>query len=138
MRALEAHVRRTLAALEREGWRIRHALNWRGPGDIDSVAIAPTGLAFVIEVKSRSYTPEHLARVTSMARWLQARRRRWCPNDALPVLCIAEARSPDRIEAGVLATSRGQLLCALRTAAGTQTRPPFLTPSRDPDRRGEA
>ena len=134
----EAHVRRTLAALEREGWRIRHSLNWQGPGDIDSIAIAPTGLAFAIEVQTRSYTPDHLARVTSMACWLRARRGRWCPNGALPVLCIAEARSPDRIEAGVLVTSRGQLLCALRTAAGTQTRPPFLTPGLDTDRRGEA
>lgn len=47
----EAHVRRTLAALEREGWRIRHSLNWQGPGDIDSVAIAPAGLAFAIKTK---------------------------------------------------------------------------------------
>ena len=56
----EAHVQRTLAALEPEGWRIRHSLNWQGPGDIDSVAIAASGLAFVIETTTRSYTPEHL------------------------------------------------------------------------------
>jgi len=113
-------------ALEREGWRIRNSVNWQGRGDIDSVVIAPTGTAFTIETKTRSYTPEHLARVTSMANWLHARRRRWCPNGALPVLCIADAGPLDHIDDGVLVTSRGQLLSALRTAAGTQTRPPFL------------
>ena len=90
-----------------------------------------------IEIKSRSYTPEQLARVVSMAEWLQTRRRRWCPNGALPVLCIADARSVDRIEDGVLVISRSQLLSALRTAAGTQQRPAFLTPSRGTYRRDE-
>ena len=69
-----------------------------------------------------------------MAHWLQTRRRRWCPDGALPVLCIADGRSIDHVEDGVLVTSRGQLLCALRTAAGTQARPPFLTPSVHTDR----
>ena len=123
----EANVQSTLAALEREGWRIRHSLNWHGRGDIDSVAIAPTGIAFAIETKTRSHTPEHLARVASMADWLYARRRRWCPNGALPVLCVADARYlVDHVENGVLVVSRGRLLAALHTAAGTQTRPPFL------------
>jgi hypothetical protein len=39
----EDEVRRALAALEAEGWRLRHSLPYRGRGDIDSVAIAPTG-----------------------------------------------------------------------------------------------
>ena len=132
----EAKVQRKLAALEREGWRIRNSLNWQGRGDIDSVAVAPTGLAFAIETKTRSYTPEHLARVTSIAERLYARRRRWCPNGALPVLCVADARPVERVEDGVLVVSRGQLLAALRTAAGTQTRPSFLTPSPHKDRPG--
>ncbi|MGZ4197916.1 MAG: hypothetical protein ACXVUE_14170 [Solirubrobacteraceae bacterium] len=38
----EAEVRRTLAVLQREGWRLRHSLPWQGRGDIDSLAIAPT------------------------------------------------------------------------------------------------
>lgn len=123
----EANVQSTLATLEREGWRLRHSLNWQGRGDIDSVAIAPTGIAFAIETKTRSYTPEHLARVASMAHWMYARRRRWCPNGALPVLCVADARYlVDHVENGVLVVSRGRLLAALHTAAGTQTRPPFL------------
>jgi hypothetical protein len=45
----EDEVRRVLKALEAEGWRVRHALRWRGRGDIDSVAIAPSGVAFAIE-----------------------------------------------------------------------------------------
>jgi hypothetical protein len=37
----EDEVRRVLAALEEQGWRLRHAVRWSGRGDIDSVAIAP-------------------------------------------------------------------------------------------------
>ena len=44
----EDEVHRAHARLESEGWRLRHSLQWRGRGDIDSVAIAPTGLAFAI------------------------------------------------------------------------------------------
>jgi hypothetical protein len=39
----EEEVQRALAPLEAEGWRLRHSLPWQGRGDIDSVAIAPTG-----------------------------------------------------------------------------------------------
>ena len=42
-------MRRALASLEAEGWRLRHSLPWRGGGDIDSVAISPTGIAVAIE-----------------------------------------------------------------------------------------
>ena len=45
----EAPVRRALSGLEAEGWQLRHSLPYRGRGDIDSVAIAPTGVAFAIE-----------------------------------------------------------------------------------------
>jgi hypothetical protein len=45
----EEEVRRALAALEAEGWRVRHSLAQGGRGDIDSVAIAPTGMAFAID-----------------------------------------------------------------------------------------
>ena len=41
----EDEVQRTLAVLEAEGWRLRHSLPWQDQGDIDSVAIAPTGVA---------------------------------------------------------------------------------------------
>ena len=44
----EEQVQRALAPLEAEGWRLRHSLPWQGRGDIDSVAIAPTGVAFAI------------------------------------------------------------------------------------------
>jgi hypothetical protein len=33
-------VRRALAPLRADGWRVRHSLPWRGRGDIDSLAIA--------------------------------------------------------------------------------------------------
>jgi Nuclease-related domain len=62
----EDEVQRALERLEGEGWRLRHSLPWRGRGDIDSVAIAPTGVAFAIETK-----PERSTRVTWRAceRW---------------------------------------------------------------------
>jgi hypothetical protein len=63
-------VRHQLAALEREGWRVRHSLPWRGRGDIDSVAIAPRGLGFAIETKTRRYEDRHLAVLQQQAVWL--------------------------------------------------------------------
>ena len=53
----EDEVRRALAALEAEGWRLRHSLPYRGRGDIDSVAIASTGIAFAIETKCAARRP---------------------------------------------------------------------------------
>ena len=44
----EDEVRRVLAPLRSEGWRLRHSLPYQRRGDIDSVAIAPTGIAFAI------------------------------------------------------------------------------------------
>ena len=66
----EDEVQRALAPLRAEGWRLRHSLPWRGRGDIDSVAIAPTGVALAIETKTRSYDASHLARVYEQAAWL--------------------------------------------------------------------
>ena len=53
----ESEVQRALGILEREGWRLRHSLPWEGHGDIDHVAISPTGVAFAIETKTRTYKP---------------------------------------------------------------------------------
>ena len=44
----EDEVRRALEPLREHGWRVLHALRWAGRGDIDSVAIAPNGVAFAI------------------------------------------------------------------------------------------
>jgi hypothetical protein len=44
----EDAVRHALGGLEAEGWRLRHSLAWGGRGDIDTLAIAPTGVAFAI------------------------------------------------------------------------------------------
>jgi Nuclease-related domain len=122
----EEQVQRALAPLATEGWRLRHSLRWKGRGDIDCLAIAPTGIAFAIETKTRKFEGQHVARVHEMANWLQARRRRWCPGGALAVLCVVHARRLERVEAGVLIVSLDQLVGALRTAAGTRQWPTFL------------
>jgi hypothetical protein len=118
----EYDVRRELAALENEGWRLRHSLRWSGPGDVDSVAIAPSGIAFAIETKTRTYDDRHLAVVREQAAWLWRRRRRWCHRGVVPVLCVVHARGVHRWDHGVLVVSIGWLVPTLRHTARTSTR----------------
>lgn len=113
----EDEVRRTLAPLQAEGWRVRHALRWPGQGDIDSVAIAPTGMAFAIETKTRTYDDGHVVSVREQAVWLAHRRRRWCRRGALGVLCVVRARGVERVERDVLVVSIDLLIPVLRTVA---------------------
>ena len=122
----EDEVQRALARLETEGWRLRHSLPWRGRGDIDSVAIAPTGVAFAIETKTKTLEDRHVARVLEQAEWLTRRRRRWCRRGALPVVCLARRRGVEHVEAGVLVVSIDRLTSALGTFAGLRDRPGFL------------
>jgi hypothetical protein len=122
----EDEVRRALAPLEAEGWRLRHSLPYRGRGDIDSVAIAPNGITFAIETKTRTFDANHLASVREMAAWLYRRRRRWCRRGALPVLCVVRARGVEHVEDGVLIVSIDRLVAVLRGAAGLSQRPAFL------------
>jgi hypothetical protein len=122
----EDAVRGALTPLEAEGWRLRHSLPYRGRGDIDSVAIAPTGIAFAIETKTRTFGAHHLESTREMAAWLRRRRLRWCRRGVLPVLCVVSATSIERIEDEVLIVSLDRLLLALRLAAGASARPGFL------------
>ena len=114
----EDDVQRALTPLQAEGWRLRHSLPWQGPGDIDSVAIAPTGIAIAIETKTRTYDGGHLARVREQASWLSRRRRGWARNGALGVLCIVRARGVERVEHDVLVVSIDRLTHIVRVAAG--------------------
>jgi Nuclease-related domain len=122
----EHEVRRALTPLEAEGWRLHHSLPYRGRGDIDSVAIAPTGIAFAIETKTRTFDAHHLASVREMAAWLYRRRRRWCGRGALPVLCVVRTRDLERVQDEVLIVSVDRLVRSLRAAAGASRRPAFL------------
>ncbi|MGZ4223127.1 MAG: nuclease-related domain-containing protein [Solirubrobacteraceae bacterium] len=127
----EDEVQRALAQLETEGWRLRHSLPWRGRGDIDSVAIAPTGVAFAIETKTKTLEDRHVARVLEQAEWLTRRRRRWCRRGALPVVCLARRRGVEHVEAGVLVVSIDRLTSALgtlRRAARSSGLPPVTSP----------
>jgi hypothetical protein len=65
-----------------------------GAGGIDSLAIAPTGVGFAIETKTKGYNDRHLARVRQQAAWLSRRRRRWCRRGAVPVVCVVRAAGP--------------------------------------------
>jgi Nuclease-related domain len=128
----EQRVRRALAPLRVEGWRLRHALSWDGRGHIDHVAIAPraVGLAFVIETKTQTYSPDQLVRTAARARWIASRRRRWSRRGAVPVLCVMRPHRIQRAERGVLVVSIDRLTTALRQSAGTRTRPAFLARDR--------
>src|SRR5207237_5227637 len=63
----ENEVRRVLAALDAEGWRVRHGLRWQGRGDVDSVVVAPGGVGFAVDTETRSYDDRHRIRVTGAA-----------------------------------------------------------------------
>jgi len=119
----EDEVRRALASLQSEGWRLRHSLPWRERGDIDSLAIAPTGVGFVVETKTRTYDDRHLARVHEQAAWLTRRRRRWCRPGAVPVVCLVRARGVQRLEQNVLVVSIDRLIPVLRSAVRGLARP---------------
>ena len=114
----EDEVQRALAPLQADGWQLRHSLPWQGQGDIDSVAIAPTGIAVAIETKTRTYDGRHLARVRDQAGWLSRRRRRWARNGALAVICLVRVRGLERVEHDVLVVSIDRLTHVLRVAAG--------------------
>jgi hypothetical protein len=109
----EDAVRRALAPLQAEGWRLRHSLPWQGRGDIDSVAIAPSGVTVAIETKTRTYDERHLGRVLEQARWLSCRRRRWCRGGAIGVLRVVRAAGVERYECGVLIVSIDRLVPVL-------------------------
>jgi Nuclease-related domain len=121
----EDEVQRALAPLQAEGWRLRHSLPWQGRGDIDSVAISPTGIAVAIETKTRTYDGRHVARVREQAAWLSRRRRRWARSGALGVMCLVRARGIERVEHDVLAVSIDRLTYVLRVAAGMGSRRAF-------------
>jgi Nuclease-related domain len=113
----EDEVRRALAPLSAEGWRLRHSLPWQGRGDIDSLAIAPGGAGFVVETKTRMYDDRHLARVREQAAWLSRRRRRWCRRGAVPIVCLVRPRGIERLEREVLVVSIDRLIPTLRSGA---------------------
>ncbi|MHB1837226.1 MAG: nuclease-related domain-containing protein [Solirubrobacteraceae bacterium] len=120
----EDAVQRALAPLQAEGWRLRHSLPWQGRGDIDSVAIAPTGIAVAIETKTRTYDGRHLDQVREQAAWLLRRRRRWARNGAFGVMCLVRANGVERVEHEVLIVSIDRLTYVLRVAAGVRPEPP--------------
>ncbi|MGN6169567.1 MAG: nuclease-related domain-containing protein [Solirubrobacteraceae bacterium] len=113
----EDEVRRALAPLRGEGWRVRYSLHWCGRGDIDLVAIAPGGVAFAIEVKTSRYEDRHLVMVREQTAWLWRFRRRWCRHGVVPVLCVARARGVYRWEEGVLVVSIDRLIPTVRGTA---------------------
>ncbi len=84
------------------------------------------------EIKTRSFDGQHLVRVREMALWLQARRRRWCPAGALPVICVLAPARLERVEAEMLIVSPDRLPAALRGAgARSSARRSSQGPRRD-------
>jgi hypothetical protein len=118
----EDEVCRVLAPLQAEGWRLRHSSPWRGRGDIDSAAIAPSGVG----ARSRR-RPGPMTAATCVVRrqaaWLWRKRRRWCRLGAMPVLCVVRAVGIQRWERGVLVVSLEALIPTLRHAAAEALHP---------------
>jgi Nuclease-related domain len=106
----EDEVQRVLDPLRCEGWWVRHSVSWPGGGDVDSVLVAPSGVAFAIETKTRAYDERHLRRVREQAAWLGRRRRRY---GAVPVLCVVRAAGVERYEHSVLVVSIDRLVPVL-------------------------
>jgi hypothetical protein len=126
------HVQRALAALGAEGWRLRHSLRYPGGGDIDSVAIAPTG--------SRSRSRRRRARSRN-ATWPAPRKRRrgstgiagaraGGERSRCCAWCAHAESSTSKTE--VLAVSLDPLAPALGASAGTSPRPAFLARKTSP------
>ncbi len=129
--ASEALVRTTLRPLEREGWSVRHSLDWPGPGDLDHVARAPSGMGFLIETKTLRYTRAHLEVTRNAARRLARRRRRY-PSGVHPVVCLACGEHVQRVQHDVLVVSLDRLVGALRRAnALSDNAPGGQMPARD-------
>ena len=114
----EDEVRRALAPLRAEGWRLRHSLSWRGRGDIDSVAVSPTGIAENGRDEDSGVRRSPSRSSACQAAWLSRRRRRWCPGGAVPVVCLVRARGVHRLEQTVLVVSIDRLIPVLGSCAG--------------------
>jgi hypothetical protein len=83
------------------------------------VAIAPTGIAVVIETKTRAYGGHHLVRVREQAVWLSRRRRRWGPQRGSGRHLRCSRAGVERVEHDVLIVSIDRLTHVLRVAART-------------------
>ena len=116
----ERLVRAALSTLERGGWTVRHSVRWPQGGDIDHIATAPTGAAFVIETKTRGFSSAHLARTRACASWVTRRRRRWAPSGAAPVLCVVHGHSQCVVMEGVLVVPVDRLTGVLRSVVKAQ------------------
>jgi hypothetical protein len=99
----------------REGWRVAHAVDWPGRGDLDHVLRSPSGICFVIETKTLRYSRAHVSRTVDAARWLAREQRRY-PCGVLPVVCVTRARRIERFEEEALVVSLDCLTTALRRA----------------------
>ena len=117
----EGQVRQALKPLTREGWRVRHAVDWPGRGDIDHVLRSPSGMGFAIETKTLRYSRAHVARTIDAAHWLGRKRRRY-PSGVLPVVCVTRARRLECVQESALVVSLDCLLHALRTRSGSAPR----------------
>jgi hypothetical protein len=114
----ERAVRRTLDALRRDRWNVRHAVHWPGGGDIDHLVRSPHGRGFAVETKTQGFTDEHLRRTLHTARWAAGKRRRF-PLGVVPVLCVVRSRQLEHRYGDVLVVSLDRLLPALRRLEGT-------------------
>ena len=119
----EALVRRAPSRLEAEGWRLQHSLPSGEHGDIDTIAIAPTGVGVVIETKTR-------ARSTHATWPTPGRRRRGFTGIGSVGVGEERSRCCAWCTPAGSSTSRTRFLsCRLTAGAGAQSQRRNLTPA---------
>jgi hypothetical protein len=114
----EDEVQRALAPLRAQGWRLRHSLRWQGRGDIDSVAIAPTGVVVAIETKTRTYDYTTSPGCTSRQLGCHGVGGDGLATAHSPSCAWVRLRGVERVEHDVLVVSIDRLVSLLRVAAG--------------------
>jgi len=89
----ERLVARKLRAALPAGWKLRHAIPWKGNGDVDHALTSPDGRCFAIETKTGAYTDAHLAKAVRAAGFIAKKK---APQQALLIIARRENYWQDR------------------------------------------
>jgi hypothetical protein len=88
-----------------------------GHGDVDHVAVAPTGVAFAIETRPAASTTGTSTWSAPRPRGYSAAGARWCPHGARAVVCVTRGQRLEQVQDEVLVVSVDRLAATLRRGA---------------------